>query len=838
MTQYPVFPWILTDYTSSSIDLNNPSVYRDLSKPIGALNPDRLATILERYEHFEDPDGIIPKFHYGTHYSTAAGVLYYAIRMEPFTTAAVELQGGHFDHTDRMFDSISQTWNSVLSNSADVKELIPEFFYFPEMFINSNNFDFGKKQKGGTMSDCVLPPWAASPYDFVRIHREALESEYVSQHLHHWIDLIFGYKQRGKPAESAHNLFYYLTYEGAVNIDAIDDPLQRHAFEKQIENFGQTPSQLTTRPHPVRKPFDPLMVSIMWHLKASSLHSLRHHWTQLCVNKTIKPLRHRDNSRLDLARCGVLCTPQIDMSRDFSLTARICTRSVNAVLLCTCRDASPQPSSPQTSGDGGQGCVWSIADGFLRFSITGIAPIQGQRSVIDELWHLVALTYSSSKNSVSLYFDGQLDAHKELPPNAMAFVEPSWPILVGAPAVNIQADFPVAAFDGSIHELVFHHTELDDQKVRDIATMVLMTRLYEPRPNPGRPHLNRLLCVQPTPDRILTVTQGLSLALHKWSPTSQNFSKHPFTFEADVLVGSRRKIGVPFSSDVNHRSQLFAATTDGRYLVSAGHWDNSFRVTNCDTGKVMGCVTYHKDVVTTVAVTLRNTVVVTGSRDTTVMVWSEEKGLGAASWDRPRNILYGHNDEITCVAPNLELDVVVSASLDGTCIIHTLRRGRYVRTIPHPASPAFTAQQNRSSIGHVRLQDSAKARNFAIHLVCVSNSGEIVMFSEGGIYMVSINGELLAHAETEERILCMQVTEGGEYLLTGGEKGVLVIRTLHNLQIIHNFPTMDAPLTCIAVTPEKHHVLVGLGNGTLCTFSLLPSESRKQSIITSLELIV
>ena len=56
---------------------------------------------------------------------------------------------------------------------------------------------------------------------------QALESEFVSCQLHQWIDLIFGYKQQGPEAVRSLNVFYYLTYEGAVNLSSIADPVLR-----------------------------------------------------------------------------------------------------------------------------------------------------------------------------------------------------------------------------------------------------------------------------------------------------------------------------------------------------------------------------------------------------------------------------------------------------------------------------------------------------------------------------------------------------------------------------------------------------------------------------------
>lgn len=49
LAQYPVFPWILRDYTSEELDLNNPAVFRDLSKPIGVVNEKNAKTVKEKY---------------------------------------------------------------------------------------------------------------------------------------------------------------------------------------------------------------------------------------------------------------------------------------------------------------------------------------------------------------------------------------------------------------------------------------------------------------------------------------------------------------------------------------------------------------------------------------------------------------------------------------------------------------------------------------------------------------------------------------------------------------------------------------------------------------------
>lgn len=70
-------------------------------------------------------------------------------------------------------------------------ECIPEFFTEPRVF---------KSIHGDGMDDLKLPGWCEDAQDFIRSHREMLESEEVSRQLHHWIDLNFGVSLSGDRA--------------------------------------------------------------------------------------------------------------------------------------------------------------------------------------------------------------------------------------------------------------------------------------------------------------------------------------------------------------------------------------------------------------------------------------------------------------------------------------------------------------------------------------------------------------------------------------------------------------------------------------------------------------
>ena len=189
ISHYPVFPWLhVNDKHSKSII----ECRRDLTKNMGQLgSKDRIEELNRKYEEgdcFENDS-----YHYGSHYSHPGIVLHYMVRLHPFTEGCLALQDGQYDVADRLFFSIPHAIENALNDISDVREVIPEFYFCPEIFMHMNGIKLGKMQSGVEVKDVILPEWAKNdPHFYVHELKKLLESEHVSFSINKWIDYIYG----------------------------------------------------------------------------------------------------------------------------------------------------------------------------------------------------------------------------------------------------------------------------------------------------------------------------------------------------------------------------------------------------------------------------------------------------------------------------------------------------------------------------------------------------------------------------------------------------------------------------------------------------------------------
>ena len=246
--QYPILPWTVSELSSPAFDLQRAEMYRDLSVPVAATNTARLEQCRARAEHMP----INERFLFGSFYSNPAFVLYFLIRK--FPECHLRLHGGHFDHTARLFTSVKAAWQAVAESGSATMELIPEFY---------SEWDSASSWLENLpalthVPPVTLPPWASSSRDFVIKMRCALESRHVSENLHHWIDLVFGVKSRGRNiCFDNHNLFHPICYlqdaEGDVVRYCREHDVKKEIVLLQSQEFGHVPRQLfVAEPHPPR----------------------------------------------------------------------------------------------------------------------------------------------------------------------------------------------------------------------------------------------------------------------------------------------------------------------------------------------------------------------------------------------------------------------------------------------------------------------------------------------------------------------------------------------------------------------------------------------------------
>ena len=241
-TQYLVFPLLFMDVEKR--------VRRNLSKVICLSKENaKIDFFKENYQ--------ISGNHFNTHYSTCGYVLYYLVRLNPFTFGHIKLQSGHFDSPNRIFSSL-ENYICAISSSDENREFIPELFHNYEAFINLNHNNLGYIKEDQVLINDFNSNDKNGIIEYIINNRQELEKSNIIP----WIDNIFGFNQLSDNDELL-NIFPLSSYEQMNNFEEKKKKLEKEGKNKKqilksikdelcLLSVGVTPIQLFKTNHPLR----------------------------------------------------------------------------------------------------------------------------------------------------------------------------------------------------------------------------------------------------------------------------------------------------------------------------------------------------------------------------------------------------------------------------------------------------------------------------------------------------------------------------------------------------------------------------------------------------------
>ena len=234
LNQYPVFP-MLYNTIRLKRTINQPIGFQEITKESLA----RKELIKNTYSYdAENEDEDNETSFFSLFYSNITYTCNYLIRVFPYSFIAIEYQGDGFDDPNRLFFSIKSTFFNTLNQRADLRELIPEMYYFPPLFYNINEIELKKITSGKEIDNVIIEDWnedELKKFEFLKNLRNELENE---NNLNQWIDLIFG-----KNMEFNENRERYYNKNNHISLEP-DENIFKDDIIMQSYDFGVLPLKL------------------------------------------------------------------------------------------------------------------------------------------------------------------------------------------------------------------------------------------------------------------------------------------------------------------------------------------------------------------------------------------------------------------------------------------------------------------------------------------------------------------------------------------------------------------------------------------------------------------
>ena len=256
--QYLILPWILKDYR----DINNKSNIRQLDMPMAVQNEKCLQIVIENYSSEMD----YQKSYFKCHYSNSSYVCIYLFRTNPFSNNQIKLQGEKFDSPNRQLETL-QDLCKIFKDHKETCELVPEYFFMPEILLNLNYNYYGIKTKETPeklINNYKLEKDFKNLLDLITFQQNFLNSGEISENINKWIDNIFGENQlTDKP--NVINSYPFECYEQNMkekiqkkfNLFSSSDAKKKSVIMDEIKTsllyaylLGQCPTQIFTKAHP------------------------------------------------------------------------------------------------------------------------------------------------------------------------------------------------------------------------------------------------------------------------------------------------------------------------------------------------------------------------------------------------------------------------------------------------------------------------------------------------------------------------------------------------------------------------------------------------------------